>query len=353
MTVSPSIVRAAPAVTLSIIAAIASWVTVAAIRRYTLRRGILDRPNERSSHTVPTPRGGGLGAIVVLLGVVVQQVVSGGLAGDAALAIGTAVAIVAWVGWRDDQRAVPVLTRLAVHFGAGVAVAMVATAADVGAPIPLPAFAASVWWVVWTMSAINVINFMDGIDGLIASQVSLYAAFVTCAVPAGSAAQGVAAGVVGATLGFLVWNWSPARIFMGDVGSGTFGVVLVLLGITFMREKDVSVVRAYLPLAPLFSDALVTLVRRLTRGVQIWTAHREHLYQRLANGPWSHARTTLVYGFFAAVGAAIALVTPSTLFPAAAAAYAALLIASGLLLERVASLPTRAHREHAVSATAR
>ncbi len=322
-------------VALFLLAGAASWVTVGGVRRYALRRGVLDHPNERSSHTVPTPRGGGLGAVLVLLGALGLLAASRALTGISAIAIGAAVAIVAWVGWCDDHDAVPARIRLAVHVVAGVAIASVAAAAGASGPIALPAVLVPLWWIVWTVSAINVTNFMDGIDGLIASQLLLYASFVSSAVPAGSAVQQGAAATAGAAVGFLVWNWSPARIFLGDVGSGAFGVIVVVLGIALMHENDASVVRSYLPLAPLFGDALVTLVRRSVRGDRIWIAHREHLYQRLANGPWSHARTTILYGSCAAVGALIALFAPTGMFGMATGSYAVFLVVVGVILERI------------------
>ena len=318
-------------------AAVASFAVVGLVRRYALRRGVLDHPNERSSHVAPTPRGGGLGIVAVLLLATPAWGAALGIGLPVAALLAAAVGAVALVGWLDDRATLGVRPRIGVHLAAAGAVAAAALAAGVGGPIAaLPAAAVAVWWVLWTVSAINVVNFMDGIDGLIASQMVLFGAYVAWVAPAGSGVPLAAAVFAGASAGFLAWNWSPARIFLGDVGSGALGIAAVLLGVALLRAADGPVARAYLPLAPLFADATVTLVRRAVRGERVWSAHREHLYQRLANGPWTHARTAVAYLGLAAVGAAVGVVASPAAFPALVAAYGAVVVVAGAALEAVA-----------------
>ena len=316
----------------------AAWVGVWLVRAYALRAGVLDRPNERSSHRVPTPRGGGLGVVVSML-------LAGGAAAAAAgidvrviAAAAVAVGAVAAVGWLDDRGSLGVRPRLATHLGAGVVVAAIAHVVLRDAGWPPPALWA--WWALWTVSAVNVVNFMDGIDGLIGGQMLVFGAYVAAVAPSSAGALGLA--LAAASLGFLRWNWSPAAIFLGDVGSGPYGVLAVLVGLAAMRTADVTLVRAFLPLFPLFLDAAVTLARRARAGERVTAAHRSHLYQRLANGPWSHARTSLVYGALAALGAGAGLAPSGARVPAMAAYVAVVLWVGARLDARVPWRPARA-----------
>lgn len=296
----------------------ASYVGVAAVRRYSLRRGVLDVPSDRSSHQVPTPRGGGLAVVVAVLTMGAAGVIRAGVPGAAVATAGAALLAVATVGWVDDHRPLGVGQRLVVHVLAGLAVAGLAHvwlgSGSAGWAIGL---ALATWWVFWTISAINVVNFMDGIDGLIGSQLAIYAGYIATVAPAGSWARPLALTVCGASLGFLRWNWAPAAIFLGDVGSGSFGLIAVLLGLgaiapatAFAQERSIGdaawqLARASLPLAPLFLDAGVTIARRARAGERLTTPHRSHLYQRLANGPLGHARTAAIYAAAAVTAAAV------------------------------------------------
>jgi Fuc2NAc and GlcNAc transferase len=339
-----------PVVAMPFVALLLAWGGVGLVRRYALARAILDHPNERSSHQAPTPRGGGLGMVVAFL--LVASAMPGWLGVVWPLLLG--VAAVAAVGWWDDRGHVPVRVRLSVHL-----VAAATLLPMVLLPAPLPGWmgmAALLWWVFWGVSAINVINFMDGIDGLVASQVALFGIHLTLGgagwVPGasggtpGGSLPGMATGwgllLAAVTGGFLIWNRPPARIFMGDVGSGTLGLLSVAGGLLLMRELGVSLVPAFLPLAPLFLDATWTLLRRWRRGERIWEAHRSHLYQRLANGGWGHARVTLLYGGAAAAALPVTWLAPGLPRMAAITVYALAVVAGALLLEiRVSRWPPR------------
>lgn len=333
-----------PGFAMPFVALALSWVAVGLVRRYALARSILDHPNERSSHQAPTPRGGGLGMVATFL--LVAATLSGAWGVLWPVLIG--VAGVAAVGWWDDRGHVPVRFRLAAHLLAAATLLPLALL-----PEPVPAWmgvGAALWWVFWGISAINVVNFMDGIDGLVASQMVLFGIHLALGgmglVPGepqgfgttgGGAFSELARGwgllLAAVSAGFLVWNRPPARIFMGDVGSGTLGLLAVAGGLLLMREGGGSLVPAFLPLAPLFLDATWTLVRRWRRGERIWEAHRSHLYQRLANGGWGHGRVTTLYAVGAAAALPVTWMGPGLPRMLAIGVYALAVIGGGVMLE--------------------
>ena len=312
---------------LALVAFLLSAAAVGVVRWYAIRRDVLDHPNARSSHARPTPRGGGLGLLIAvglalgLLTVPLPRAMWVALAG---------VACVAGVGWWDDHGGLSVRLRLAVHVIAGLLMIPLVLLGYSGAPWLLALLAAG--WVLITVSSINVVNFIDGIDGMIGAQALVFGA--SCwwlgASAGASASAGVGAALAGAALGFLVWNWAPARIFLGDVGSGALGVLFVAAGLLLAAEGGLDPVLALLPLAPIFLDATVTLVRRARRGERLTESHRSHLYQRLANGGWGHARVSLLY----AAAAAAAIPAAATQRWSWAAAYLGAAAVGYLLLDR-------------------
>lgn len=267
------------------------------IWRVALSRGILDVPNERSSHQVPTPRGGGLAIVLVatagfsylaLVGVVDNSLF-------AALMGGVAVA---FVGFIDDRRALSPGVRLAAHLGAALwALAWLGglPALRFGAhlvPLGAGGLIIGVLGIVWVL---NLFNFMDGIDGLAASEATFIAwcgALLT-ALAGGPGAVVAAAVIFGAACaGFLCWNWPPARIFMGDVGSGYIGYVIAVLALAAARNGPAALWVWLILGGVFFVDATVTLVRRVARGESFHGAHRSHAYQWLARRWRSHRRVT-------------------------------------------------------------
>lgn len=297
-------------------AAVASAWILERVRDHALSTARLDVPNPRSSHVVPTPRGGGIGFVLPVLVFLGAAALSGRLGPVVAALILAALAAVAAAGWADDRGDLVIAIRLAVHLAAGLALAWAAF--RLGAGGSLPATVAAVWWILWTVSAINVVNFMDGIDGLIAVQALVYTAFAAFALaPPALAAEGeartwmaLAVVAAGAVLAFARRNWPPAAIFMGDVGSGFLGALFVVLGMATLAGREWTVVHAFLPLAPLFVDGGLTLTRRLSRRERLWVAHRSHVYQRMVQAGWPHARVTLLYGLLSLAGAAIVLLLP-------------------------------------------
>lgn len=291
-------------ITLFVSAFALSIAGVAAFRRFGVSRRMLDVPNERSSHTVPTPRGGG----VVIVAACLMLYIAAGLV-SAAIAINwyfiAGAVLIAAVSWLDDLRDLPAWVRFLAH---SLAAAIVI--AGVG-PIPgivLPGFvyfefgAAASYLVtfLWIAWLINAYNFMDGIDGIAGSQ-AVAAGVAWAAIAAWSGDLGIylfAGVVVFANLGFLYFNWSPARVFMGDVGSAFLGYAFAAMPLLAQKADDRPLLlAAAITFVWLFLfDTVLTFVRRLFRREKVWTAHRQHLYQRVVvAGGWSHSAASLLY----------------------------------------------------------
>jgi Fuc2NAc and GlcNAc transferase len=259
-----------------------SWLLTGAVRRYALRSALLDLPNERSLHRTPTPRGGGVAVAVVTLAGLAAAALLSKIPADVAWAVGVGGALVAGVGWLDDRRGVSARVRATVH-----AAAAFWAAYWIWGEIT-PAAVAGVVCIMW---AINLYNFMDGIDGLAATEASSVGVIAGALfLVAGRDDLAIVAFVVAAAaLGFLGWNWPPARIFLGDVGSGflgfTFGALSLIAGLSGALP-----IALCLLLAGVFAfDATVTLLRRAARGERWYQAHRSHAYQRLVQAGSTHA----------------------------------------------------------------
>ena len=307
------------------------------------RTGFVDVPNQRSSHSVPTPRGGGIALVSAVLTVAIYDVAR--IPKESSplfFPLLGAIVAVTFIGWIDDRASVRVAIRLGIHLVAGFAVALLVNEIS-----PLPGFANIawlVWWVFWTVASINIVNFMDGVDGMIATQGLVYGIFLL--VLSSSRLGGHFGLIVAAScLGFLIWNWAPAKMFMGDVGSGPLGLFFVIGGSLALEAAPATLV--FLPLFPLFLDALLTMLIRLRQREKLTDAHRSHLYQRLANGGYGHARVTTIYAVAASLGAILALSVKNSSPSIAATAivfYAgAVLTGWSVLHKRFLESPTR-HR---------
>lgn len=282
----------------ALIAAAAAFGLTRAVRKFALATGAIDIPGQRSSHATPTPRGGGLAVVAATHVTLVVFLLCGVLSSRLFIALFGGGLAVAWVGYRDDRQGVSPAIRLAVHF-----VAAIWALAWIGGLPPLqvghrvfdmgwPGHVLGVLGVVW---ALNLFNFMDGLDGIAASE----AAFISGAGAAigllGDGSHGVSAvalAFAGACCGFLVWNWPPAKIFMGDVGSGYIGYVIAILAIATATDNPVALFIWLILGGVFFVDATVTLVRRLARRERVYEAHRTHAYQWLARRWSSHERVT-------------------------------------------------------------
>jgi len=283
------------AILLGVASLLTSALLTALVRRLAVAHGVLDIPNERSSHSSATPRGGGMAIVVTATAAVLVLAAQGSVPRDLCMALVGGGIAVAVVGFVDDRFAVPAGVRLAVHLlAAAWAVYWLGglTAVRLGdhiAPLGWVGGVLAVLGIAWVL---NLFNFMDGIDGIAASE----AVFVTCVGALLSAAGGGvtdAAGVfAGACAGFLLWNWPPAKIFLGDVGSGYLGYVIAVLALAATRENPVALWAWLILGGVFFVDATVTLLRRLLRGERVHEAHRGHAYQWLARRWQSHAKVT-------------------------------------------------------------
>jgi Fuc2NAc and GlcNAc transferase len=271
----------------------AGWALTFVVRLYARRRGVLDRPGERSSHAVPTPRGGGLAIVATLLGaaaIVVWLRPAGALV-VAAVVLPTLV--VAMLGLVDDHRGLSANFRLRVQFFCAAA-SVVALWATLG-PRPLPggwfalALVLCVPAIAWCT---NLYNFMDGIDGIAASQ-GVFVALTAAWLLQGRGMDGIAWLLVacgGACAGFLAWNWRPASIFMGDVGSGALGFFFGAVALATWVGGVLTPWVWILLLGVFIADATTTLAVRWHRGDRLAEAHRSHAYQRLSRRLGDHGK---------------------------------------------------------------
>lgn len=287
---------------LIISAILLSFVLTAVLRRYALACSLLDVPNKRSSHNVPTPRGGGVAIVLTFLLGLPLLVWADALAWREMVGLGGAGALVALVGFLDDHGHIAARWRLLVHF-----LAATWALGWVGGLPPLPVFGvmqdagwlAQVLAVLYLVWLLNLYNFMDGIDGLAAIE-----AMTTCAgagllyvlgVPA-VAAWGAPILLLASVAGFLCWNFPPARIFMGDAGSGFLGLMLGLLSIQAAWVNPAFFWAWLILLGGFVVDATLTLLRRLARRQKLYEAHRSHAYQYAARKYSAHRPITLAIG---------------------------------------------------------
>ena len=325
-------------------AAILSLVLTALIRQLALARSVVDTPNSRSLHEAPVPRGGGLAVVIVVITFLAVAAATGLVARHTAVGIGGGGLVLAAVGLVDDVRSLSARLRLAVHF-----LAAIWTAAwlggmpslDIGPTVlnlGAAGFVLSVIGLVW---AANLFNFMDGSDGIAATEALLIAGIGGVLLwrggPAGLALLCFV--LAAACAGFLWWNWSPARIFMGDVCSGFLGFVLAAIALASEAAGAVPLVLWAVLAAAFIVDATVTFLRRI-RTSPLGEAHRSHAYQRLVGHGWSHRQVALATaGLTLGLGAlaAAASLNPSLVLPVLLGSYLAVGIAY-VLVERVAPL---------------
>ncbi|HBI15687.1 MAG TPA: glycosyl transferase [Desulfobulbaceae bacterium] len=273
------------------------------LRQYALRVRLLDIPNPRSSHSIPTPRGGGLAVVLVFV------------LGACLLARGNSVPasllplvllpciLVATVGWLDDHSSLPARVRLLVHLlAAGLALFLLPSLPALPlwhGQLPLAAWSYPLilLGLVWL---VNLNNFMDGIDGIAsveAISVTLGAAAILW-LNGGGGTQALLLALLAATVaGFLAWNCPPAKIFMGDACSGFLGMAIGVFALATSVEGGINL-WSWLILYGVFAvDATCTLLRRFWRGEKLHEAHRSHAYQILARRWQSHRKVTgLVLG---------------------------------------------------------
>ena len=288
---------------------------VAVLRRWAEQREILDMPNERSSHTNPTPHVGGLAIVVVTLsGWLVYNWTSADYWPILPYVIGAFV--IAAISWLDDLKSLPTTVRLSVH---GVAAGLAILSFGYWHTASVPLFSRiGLGWIglpitfMWIVGLTNAYNFMDGVDGIAGLQAVVVGFGWVLLGWYGRQPHLSAMGmlIAGASLGFLVHNWPPARVFMGDVGSAFLGYTFAVLPLMTAHVPDGDARLALvgvLLLLPFVFDAGFTFLRRALRRENVFSPHRSHLYQRLVIAGQSHRFVTLLYAVMALVGAALGL----------------------------------------------
>ena len=283
-----------------LVALVVSLAGTGLMRRLAIATGLLDRPNDRSSHTTATPRGGGVAIVAgVAAGAIATAIATGGSWLPMLAWLGTGM-LVAAVGFLDDRRGLPAVVRLAVHGAAAFALVAVLGLQPVpwpGGPVDLgwPGLALAWLAVVWS---INLCNFMDGTDGIAAAQ-ALFVFGGAAAIGAWAATSPASVSLLlvfaAASAGFLAWNWPPARIFMGDAGSGFLGFLIAAAALLTASTSGLSIWTWLALNAAFLADATVTVVVRAAHRERVHQAHRSHVYQSLARRWGSHRRVLLAY----------------------------------------------------------
>jgi Fuc2NAc and GlcNAc transferase len=304
-------------------AAIASAALTGVVRRYALRHRLLDVPNGRSAHRVPTPRAGGFAIAIVHLGGTTALGLLGLVDADVVIAVVGGGALVAVAGLLDDLRDLSPAVRVPTHFAAATwAVLWLGGLPSLHLGIGYVPFGefGLVLGVLGTVWAINLYNFMDGIDGIAGVEaVTVGGAAAALLLALGAVPLALVAFLfAGASAGFLFWNWPPARIFMGDVGSGLLGFTFAVLAIASENWGALPLVTWVMLLGVFVLDATATLVRRVARGEPFHQPHARHAYQRATRFYGSHARVTttvLALNAMLAVAATLAVAFPRLLLP--------------------------------------
>ena len=291
-----------------------------------LRQRLLDQPNARSSHSQPTPSGGGISFVSIASLTSCLCLMTG----QSHLAVLPLLMLpLALVGFLDDRYRLPANWRYAIQLSTAFIIIWMS-----------PLFRLSDLSAFWTIgvvgallvlitAVINFTNFMDGLDGLVAGCMAVGLAVLSIQLDAPWSMWAL----VGSLLGFLIWNWFPARVFMGDVGSTFLGAVfagLVLQAISWPQALSCLLVAT-----PLLADACSCVLRRLVDGQAVFKPHRLHLYQRLQQAGWSHSQVSIVY---IAGTALLALAVLAGGLPAVLVMATAEIIA-GLLLDRYVAVP--------------
>ncbi len=280
----------------------ASWGLTGFLRAYALKKQLIDVPNNRSSHTVPTPRGGGVAIVVTFLLALLFLGLFNMLPTDLVWALVGAGVGVALIGFIDDHGHIPARWRLLVHFlCVGWALAWLG-----GLP-PLPVFGIvldigwfgsllAAFFLVWLL---NLYNFMDGIDGLASIEaitVCLSGAVLYMLVSVNNGVEIPLLLLTTTVAGFLLWNFPKAKIFMGDAGSGFVGMVLGIFTIQAAWVMPELFWGWIILLGAFVVDATVTLLRRIVRGEKFYEAHRSHAYQYASRQYKGHVSVSIAFG---------------------------------------------------------
>lgn len=246
-----------------------------------------DSPNDRSLHQHAVPRCGGL----AVGGALIATCFAAGVLRENWAA---AYALLVLISYLDDRRSLTPIARLVMHFLA--AWVFLSDRLELG-PMLLDLLV--------IVAITNLTNFMDGANGLVSGVVSIAAAVLAFTAVGSPETATMLFVLAGALLGFLPFNWRDGRMFLGDSGSVPVGFLLATQIVSGARTDIWSPAMFLLPIAPLYLDAICTLLVRLAKGERVWQAHRSHLYQRLVQAGWSHRRVASAYIAFTCIAAAI------------------------------------------------
>jgi UDP-N-acetylmuramyl pentapeptide phosphotransferase/UDP-N-acetylglucosamine-1-phosphate transferase len=283
---------------------IVSFATTLFVRKIAIHKSIMDHPNERSSHSTPTPRGGGLAIAIAWFAGLIYFYITHRIEESLFLALLSGLPLTL-IGFADDLFSLKpgirflvqfVCAALALWFLGGLQHCQLSILNCQFPFILTPlAFIAIIW-------SINLFNFLDGIDGYISTEVIFIG--ISLFVLTGNTIGILLAASIG---GFLIWNWPKAKIFMGDVGSTLLGFIVAVFAVYFQNTQQISIVVMLILTAVFWFDATVTLFRRILNKEKLSEAHRKHAFQRIVQAGWSHQKTTLGSLAINLVGFAFAL----------------------------------------------
>ena len=305
-----------------VLAVVVAFTVAAASTGWIVSRGwsrwFVDHPNERSLHDRPVSRAGGIAILAGLAaGLVILALIGGPVPGHGWVLAGGLIIIS--VSFADDVRRVSPAIRIVFHLAAAVCVVLAGLSSErivlPGAVLDLGAVMGAVFTVLFVAWVVNLYNFMDGMDGFAGGMTTIGFATlaVLCAQRDAVMLVAVSSVVAAASIGFLLFNFPPARIFMGDLGSSLLGYLCAVMMLSARNTASVPLWISVLVFSPFIVDASVTLVRRIVAGERPWRAHRGHFYQRLVRLGWGHRKTVVrEYGlmFACACAAAAALRLP-------------------------------------------
>jgi len=294
-------------VALVLFIAIANYFFTRWFIRYAKVKRITDIPTERSSHQVPTPRGGGVGFVVfIIFALLIHSILNDAFLTTGLIVLITSSGMVAFLGWFDDKNDLSKEFRFAVQSVAAILVILFITNLD---QFYIPFFgtlhlgiAGIFLGLLWITATTNIFNFMDGVDGIASSQ-ALSAAIgwlIFAFIWNEPVLFAINLYTIAGILAFLTFNWSPAKIFMGDVGSVFLGFLFAampFLAAYYAEGVNIgeSIWIAGILLWPFLFDGTFTILRRLYQGENVFEAHRTHLYQKLNIAGWEHADISKLY----------------------------------------------------------
>jgi len=295
-----------------VLLAVGSFIISAVANKFLLtflnKRGVFDIPNARSSHVRPTPRGGGLG---IIAGTVACSAIYSAITGETKIFILVFIGlIIGMVGWVDDiKKGLHVGLRFGIQFICSALVIWIFNPIDI-LPFPAPFqihlhFFGFIISIIWLIGITNIFNFLDGIDGYAGVQ-GFIAGLMLAILAWGTPISFIGLFIAFSCAGFLIFNWHPAKIFMGDVGSSFLGFLFAALPF-YLKDTQANGIRTEMFFATaiiiwfFLLDGTFTIFRRLFKGEKIWQAHRSHLYQRLVITGMSHSEVVITVCFFYAI----------------------------------------------------